>query len=126
MLDSSQNELLYQSFLFHNSQLDQTFDVMIYVRTSPETCLKRIKERARPEEKEVAAEYIKSLSDHYEKWLNPIYPLHLKHDVPIFNYYRPLAVIILDGEKPINEIEQKIKDFLMQVSYFFYFFKFPG
>lgn len=44
-------------------------DGIIYLRTSPEKCMERMKERARNEESSVPIEYLKELHDYHENWL---------------------------------------------------------
>lgn len=45
-------------------------DGIIYLRTSPEKCMDRMKERARNEESCVPLEYLKELHDYHENWLS--------------------------------------------------------
>lgn len=45
-------------------------DGIIYLRTSPEKCMERMKERARNEESSVSLEYLKELHDYHENWLS--------------------------------------------------------
>lgn len=45
-------------------------DGIIYVKTSPEKCLERIKKRARNEESCVPLEYLEELHDYHESWLS--------------------------------------------------------
>lgn len=41
----------------------------IYLRTSPERCLERMKKRGRFEEKGISLDYLKKIHDLHEKWL---------------------------------------------------------
>ncbi len=43
---------------------------IIYLKTSPEKCMERMKERARNEESCVPLEYLKEIHNHHEKWLS--------------------------------------------------------
>jgi len=64
---------------------------IIYVRTSPETCLKRIKTRGRKEEEGITLEYLQMLHDKHESWLAGT---ALTNDQE--------HVIIVDGESEID------------------------
>jgi len=44
-------------------------DKIIYIRTSPETCIERIKARGRKEEEGITIEYLRMLHDKHENWL---------------------------------------------------------
>jgi len=43
---------------------------MIYLKTKPETCVERIKKRARSEESSVPLDYLKQIHEKHENWLN--------------------------------------------------------
>jgi deoxyadenosine/deoxycytidine kinase len=45
-------------------------DGIIYVQTSPEKCLQRIKSRQRSEENSIPIEYLKELHDRHDNWIN--------------------------------------------------------
>jgi deoxyadenosine/deoxycytidine kinase len=45
-------------------------DGIIYLKSSPEKCLERMKARARDEESNVPLEYLKELHDNHEEWLS--------------------------------------------------------
>lgn len=45
-------------------------DAFIYLRTTPEVCLKRLKRRARGEETEIDLQYLRTLHNKHEYWLN--------------------------------------------------------
>ena len=44
---------------------------VVYLRCSPETCLKRLQYRARSEETQVPLSYLQGLHDLHEEWLLP-------------------------------------------------------
>lgn len=52
-------------------QLDSMPDVLIYLRSTPEECLRRLKQRARPEEADIDLSYLQRLHDKHEQWLLP-------------------------------------------------------
>ncbi|CAF1238416.1 unnamed protein product [Adineta ricciae] len=45
-------------------------DLIVYLRTSPETCLERIKTRNRPEEHSITLDYLYQLHECHEQWLS--------------------------------------------------------
>ncbi|CAM6072521.1 unnamed protein product [Sphagnum tenellum] len=46
-------------------------DTFIYLRASPDTCLRRLQSRKRPEEQGVSLEYLRGLHEKHEQWLLP-------------------------------------------------------
>ncbi|XP_023646594.1 thymidine kinase 2, mitochondrial [Paramormyrops kingsleyae] len=44
-------------------------DLIVYLQTSPQTCLERIKQRCREEEKVIPLEYLEAIHQLYEDWL---------------------------------------------------------
>ncbi len=45
-------------------------DGIIYVRTSPEKCLERIHKRSRSEENKIPLDYLKTLHDKHDEWID--------------------------------------------------------
>ncbi len=45
-------------------------DALVYVDTSPEVCLQRIKHRGRDGEQEIPLDYLKNLDKYHKSWLN--------------------------------------------------------
>ncbi|CAF0878151.1 unnamed protein product [Rotaria sp. Silwood1] len=78
-------ENLYRNNILHNVEykiLNDWFqmltsndschlDLIIYLRTNPETCLERIKFRNRSEEQSITIDYLKQLHERHEEWLSP-------------------------------------------------------
>lgn len=68
------NELETNCYHFWFNWLEDKFfkkpDGIIYLRTSPEKCLERMRERARNEESSVPIEYLKELHNYHESWLS--------------------------------------------------------
>ena len=72
-------EQQFESLLEHSVQelwldhlMDHEFchvDLFIYLRTSPETCYKRIQQRGRAEEKHISLDFLQNLHDLHEHWL---------------------------------------------------------
>ncbi|KAL2722545.1 deoxynucleoside kinase-like isoform X2 [Vespula squamosa] len=68
-------------------------DLIIYLRTSPEVVYQRMRIRARKEENSVSLEYLKQIHEIHDEWL--LYQ-------SLFSL--PAPVIILDGNKSIEEM----------------------
>ncbi|XP_054435328.1 thymidine kinase 2, mitochondrial isoform X2 [Pteronotus mesoamericanus] len=49
--------------------LDVSVDLIVYLRTTPETCYQRLKQRCREEEKVIPLEYLNAIHHLYEEWL---------------------------------------------------------
>ncbi|XP_037018562.2 thymidine kinase 2, mitochondrial isoform X1 [Artibeus jamaicensis] len=49
--------------------IDVSVDLIVYLRTSPETCHQRLKMRCREEEKVIPLEYLDAIHQLYEEWL---------------------------------------------------------
>ncbi|XP_002741735.1 thymidine kinase 2, mitochondrial-like [Saccoglossus kowalevskii] len=89
------------------SNIDLKMDLMVYLRTSPENCLKRIKERHRSEETGISLQYLQVLDKLHDEWLieNKYFPL-------------PSPVLVLDGNLELPEMlkmfEKNCDKILMQ------------
>ncbi|XP_045438778.1 thymidine kinase 2, mitochondrial isoform X2 [Pipistrellus kuhlii] len=49
--------------------IDVSVDLIVYLRTTPETCYQRLKMRCRDEEKVIPVEYLDAIHQLYEEWL---------------------------------------------------------
>ncbi|XP_066099570.1 thymidine kinase 2, mitochondrial isoform X2 [Saccopteryx bilineata] len=49
--------------------IDVSVDLIVYLRTTPETCYQRLKMRCREEEKVIPLEYLDAIHHLYEEWL---------------------------------------------------------
>uniref|UniRef100_A0A8C5MIA3 Deoxynucleoside kinase domain-containing protein n=1 Tax=Leptobrachium leishanense TaxID=445787 RepID=A0A8C5MIA3_9ANUR len=49
--------------------IDLSVDLIVYLKTSPETCHERLKRRCREEEKVIPLEYLNAIHNLYEEWL---------------------------------------------------------
>lgn len=68
-------------------------DLIVYLRASPETALRRIQERGRREEmNSVSLDLLQNLHQLHERWL-------CKKEVPV-----PAPVIVLDAERAMEEM----------------------
>ena len=70
-------------------QKPPSLDLIIYMKASPETCLKRLYERSRKEEKSVPLSFLQALHGCYESWLGT--PGN-------WAWHRNTPVLILDGD----------------------------
>ena len=69
-------------------------DLIIYLRTSPETCMQRVRARSRSEEKSLPMELLCALHDRHEEWL-------IREKFPV-----PAPVIVVDGNRNLEEMIQ--------------------
>ncbi|KAG9461533.1 hypothetical protein GDO78_016542 [Eleutherodactylus coqui] len=69
--------------------IDLSVDLIVYLRTSPETCYQRLKMRCREEERVIPLEYLYAIHGLYEDWLIkqssfPVpAPILVSHSVPL-------------------------------------------
>uniref|UniRef100_A0A2I3GZ53 Thymidine kinase 2 n=1 Tax=Nomascus leucogenys TaxID=61853 RepID=A0A2I3GZ53_NOMLE len=49
--------------------MDVSVDLIVYLRTNPETCYRRLKRRCREEEKVIPLEYLEAIHHLHEEWL---------------------------------------------------------
>eukprot|EP00794_Sanderia_malayensis_P019080 gene19080-20996_t len=74
----------------------QNIDLFVYIRTSPEECLRRVKARGRAEEEGLSLELLQQLHERYEEWLV---------EGTKFDILAP--VLVIDGDNSIEEMIQK-------------------
>ncbi|KAJ8041514.1 Thymidine kinase 2, mitochondrial [Holothuria leucospilota] len=86
-----------------NVQLDQ----IVYLRSTPEICHQRIRQRCRKEELGIPLEYLQEIHDRYEEWL-----------IKKTKFTVPAPVIILDAQLPLPEMikvfEQQQNEILLK------------
>ncbi|UJR35276.1 hypothetical protein I4U23_028040 [Adineta vaga] len=70
ILQNVEYEILNDWFQVLTSNDSCHLDLIVYLRTSPETCLERIKTRNRPEEHSITLDYLYQLHDRHEEWLS--------------------------------------------------------
>lgn len=81
---------------------DCHLDIIFYLRTNPEVCMRRVQERNRPEEvSSISLEYLKNLHIFHEKWLNS--------SIKNLHYYQPTSVIIIDANQPVDNVYKSIE-----------------
>ncbi|CAF0761264.1 unnamed protein product [Adineta steineri] len=71
ILHDVEYEILKDWFNMLTSNDSCHLDLIIYLRTQPETCLERIKTRNRPEEQSITLDYLNQLHERHEEWLSP-------------------------------------------------------
>ena len=65
--------------------------LFVYIRTSPEVCLRRIKKRNREGEEDIDIQYLQSIHDKHEQWLNSL-----------------PNVVVVDGDAPTAQVVDEI------------------
>ncbi len=118
MLKPVEYEILDKWFNFMTSSHDCGLDIIFYLRTNPETCYKRLNQRARTEEtNRVTIEYLQQLHDFHEDWLidgtqnmasATSSPSSAKSNKKLF--YRPPSVIVIDANKKLDEVYEIIEN----------------
>jgi thymidylate kinase len=94
-------EILNRWFDWIVEKHDCSLDLIFYLRTRPDTCLKRLQRRGRPEEiNTVTLEYLTRIHELHETWLA----------TNSTKLYRPPNVIIIDADKSIDEVYRNIED----------------
>ncbi len=110
-------EILDKWFNFMIENHDCALDVIFYLRTQPETCMKRLNQRGRPEETStITIDYLQSLHDFHERWLikgakeeTAASTCESSHLLKTQEYYRPPLVIVIDGNQSIDEVYKTIE-----------------
>lgn len=99
VMEGSEFEVLDQwyNFATGESGLDIGVDLIIYLRTTPEKALERMKERNRGEEAGVPLDYLKELHNLHEDWL-----VHKKHPVPA-------PVLVINADMGMEEMEEEYR-----------------
>lgn len=92
MMKDVEYHILTEWFNWIVNNLDVNLDLIVYLRTSPETVLQRIQKRNRREERNISLDFLKSLHVLHEDWL-----LHRKYRIPA-------EIMVLDADKGIEEM----------------------
>lgn len=93
---SEMDRKLYDEIFAH---MGWTADLDVYIRCSPETCLRRIQQRARPGEATITLEYLRELHDKHE------------------TIYGRTAAVILDGEQGTSSLASQLQAALRAKGY---------
>ncbi|XP_046398549.1 deoxynucleoside kinase-like [Ischnura elegans] len=97
-LDGPEYAVLDEWFKWLCKKVDVEVDMIVYLRTSPEVALDRIKKRGRNEEREVPLSYLEQLHALHEKWL-----CEEKNNITA------IPVLVIDGDKMLSDMEDEIK-----------------
>ncbi|XP_077982209.1 thymidine kinase 2, mitochondrial-like [Glandiceps talaboti] len=93
-MPDSEYVVLTEWFNWLIQNLDLKMDLIVYLRTDPENCLRRIQERSRSEETGITTEFLQVLHKLHEDWLvNKVFPV-------------PAPVLILDGNNSIEDMKR--------------------
>ncbi|KAK3729573.1 hypothetical protein QZH41_017190, partial [Actinostola sp. cb2023] len=93
MLSQVEYSIFQEWFEFLTKHQKPDLDLIIYLRTSPDVCMKRIQKRNRSEESTVSIDLLNSLHERYEDWL-------LKKT----KFYLPAPVVVVDGNQSLEEL----------------------
>lgn len=95
-LQPAMAEIMQQWFNFIEQHFTLQVDLIIYLRTTPEIIIERIKNRGRIEEENIDMNYLKLLHQLHDDWL-------LAKAFPV-----PARVIVLNGDAPSEEVIKQI------------------
>lgn len=104
-MTEAEYEIFYEFFLLPG--LVWSPDIIIYIKTTPETCLKRIQGRGREGEEKIPLEYLQKLDSYYEKMITMIEKF--RKDITIYR---------VDGEKTQEEINLEIDKVFKELQLF--------
>ncbi|XP_030060350.1 thymidine kinase 2, mitochondrial isoform X2 [Microcaecilia unicolor] len=79
--------------------IDISVDLIVYLRTSPETCYKRLKKRCREEEKLIPMEYLEAIHHLHEEWLIQ------QNSFPV-----PAPVLVIKADNDLPKIIQQYEE----------------
>lgn len=106
MLKEVEYEILDKWFNWMIENHDCGLDVVFYLRTSPETCMRRLMERNRPEEtNRISLEYLQNLHDLHENWLNT----RSETMIGLRKFYKPSSVIVIDANQSVDDVYKTIE-----------------
>jgi len=107
--------VLAEWYKWLGERIDLSLDLIIYLRTTPDTVFARMKGRGRAEESTVPLEYLSALHDTYEDWL-------VNNSIPEedFDSQRNRHVIIIDAnqtkENVAKQCRLRIQEFLHELT----------
>ncbi|XP_050430333.1 deoxynucleoside kinase-like isoform X2 [Adelges cooleyi] len=93
-LSGPEYSVMCQWYEFIERNVDIGLDLIVYLRSSPNTVFKRMQRRNRPEERNMKLEYLEKLHKYYEKWL-------MKDD----QSYLPCSLLVLEVNKDLSDQE---------------------
>ncbi|XP_074141569.1 deoxyguanosine kinase, mitochondrial isoform X2 [Sminthopsis crassicaudata] len=102
----------WHSFLLQEFSKNIFQDGFIYLRASPQVCFKRLRQRARAEEKDLELGYLEQLHAQHEDWLiHKVTELH-------FEDLKKAPVLVLDVNEDFSEQATKQEELMTKVSTF--------
>ncbi|ROT77900.1 hypothetical protein C7M84_003397 [Penaeus vannamei] len=97
-LQGAEYSVLCEYYDLLESTLDIGIDLIVYLRSTPETVHNRMIERGRSEEAGVPLEYLKQVHNYYENWL-----LEHKPRAP------PAPVLVIDADKDLEKVKEEYR-----------------
>ena len=99
-------DVCYQIYLnwFDTFSAEFPVDKIVYVKTSPHICHKRINKRDRKGEEVIPLSYLDCCNEYHEQMLN--------------KYSQNIEKMILDGNIDINENQDQLKEWITQINAF--------
>ena len=94
MMSSVEHSVYHEWFDWITKMQQPQLDLIIYLRTFPETCMQRVKKRSRAEEKSLPMELLYALHERHEEWL-------IQGKFPV-----SAPVIVVDGNRNLEEMIQ--------------------
>ncbi|XP_040266003.1 thymidine kinase 2, mitochondrial [Bufo bufo] len=91
--------VLSEWFNWITKNIDLSVDLIVYLRTSPETCYQRLKMRCREEERVIPLDYLHAIHELYEEWL-----------VKQSSFPVPAPVLVIDADKNMEEMIQHYEE----------------
>ncbi|KAM9062351.1 deoxyguanosine kinase, mitochondrial [Sarcophilus harrisii] len=102
----------WHSFLLREFSNNIFQDGFIYLRASPQVCFKRLRQRARTEEKDLELGYLEQLHAQHEDWfIHKVTELH-------FEDLKKAPVLVLDVNEDFSEQAAKQEELMTKVSTF--------
>jgi len=105
LIDDLEYEVYKQWFNWLMERQPPNVDLIVYLRTTPDTCMDRLKIRGRSEEEDVPMSYLEALHARYEDWLIDNPDQH-SDGVP---------VLVLDGNKDATPENTVAADFCAEI-----------
>ena len=103
LMNKMEYDVYLEMFNYLNSKTNMMPKGIIYIRTDPKECLRRINERSRNEESSISLQYLENLHEKHENWL--------------LNQKR-MPVLVLDGNADFKNDKNICSDYLSQINSF--------
>ena len=83
----------WSKYLLSSPHLNMTADLIVYLRTSPKTCLERIKKRQRNEEESITLDYLTRLHEIHEEFI-----------MNKFKSNHPHQLLVIDANPDLDDL----------------------